>query len=354
MDVRLRTSRLTGGRRGVDTDLQVGVDQDVQGVVDKDMQRIFLLLSRELRKKDDLKPFIYHALLASFLAYKTEHISPGEDAATADGDVGRRLMRLRQIFAEHTRPALSPLQYEICALCSPRRSPATLVRHDGILYVACRGTQTWEDKLADIHVTLVPSNTSELLPGRGRVHAGFFDVFRDLAVPVLERIDELAGQDRVVFCGHSLGGAVALLLALAYALQRNEQTNGTYRAEVVTFGCPRVGDVYLGERLEKHTCHRRMFMRDDPVAGVPSPETLTLVGLAQHYDEHHAQDHWELCCGEVAKRSIARYPEIKLLVSGVLLHMNEHRLSTYAKSLKDHSDMQATTVKRRERPTGRR
>lgn len=108
----------------------------------------------------------------------------------------------------------------------------------------------------------------------------------------------------------------------------------------------------LGELLEKYTEHCRMFMHDDPVAGVPSPHTLELVRLAQD-DVHHADFHWELSCGKVAELSIARKPVVRLLMPSALLGIKQHRLSTYARSLKDHSDIQATIVNRRNRLEGR-
>jgi len=65
------------------------------------------------------------------------------------------------------------------------------------------------------------------------VHAGFQDGAAALLPPLLE----LLGDEAVHCTGHSLGGAMATLVALALAANRT--------VSCTTFGCPRVGDAAL-------------------------------------------------------------------------------------------------------------
>jgi hypothetical protein len=93
-------------------------------------------------------------------------------------------------------------------------------------FVVFRGTQAGKllDLVADVRFRL---RTWE---GPGRAHEGFLAAWRSLDEPIAAWIQG-AGARRLVVSGHSLGAAMATLLAAA----RPE-------AELVTFGSPRVGD----------------------------------------------------------------------------------------------------------------
>ena len=132
--------------------------------------------------------------------------------------------------------------------------PATLFAHadthsqafgshradDGLSFIAVRGTQpdALQDILTDAMVLPVPP------PGGapGRVHRGF----RDAAAGLLDdgRITAWLASwpdgppRRLVVCGHSLGGAVATLLAAPLTAQR-----------LVSLGSPRLADPVYGQFL---------------------------------------------------------------------------------------------------------
>ena len=97
--------------------------------------------------------------------------------------------------------------------------------------VATRGTRMEHspaDGLADAHAAITSFS------GFGQVHAGFHNAYRSI-VPNLARDERRIMDADVVHCvGHSLGGAIATLLAVEYGLRRPN-------VKLYTFGSPRVG-----------------------------------------------------------------------------------------------------------------
>lgn len=100
------------------------------------------------------------------------------------------------------------------------------------LVIAVRGTRPemgYPDLLTDLNIS-----TKREMPGVGPVHAGFYDVYNSL-LPTLTAAQQVIAASDVVHCvGHSLGGAVANLIAL-HLVQRGANT------KLYTFGAPRVG-----------------------------------------------------------------------------------------------------------------
>ena len=100
------------------------------------------------------------------------------------------------------------------------------------LVIAVRGTRPemgYPDLLTDANIS-----TKRNMPFVGPVHAGFYDVYKSI-LPTLKSANDLISSSDVVHCvGHSLGGAVANLVALHMA------TKGA-NTRLYTFGAPRVG-----------------------------------------------------------------------------------------------------------------
>jgi Lipase (class 3) len=118
--------------------------------------------------------------------------------------------------------------------------PCTLDRKEGFfllafseypvksVYVACRGSVYNEDWSTNFKV--VPRCTTY-----GWVHSGFYQRSKAISVSFLHSL-HMQGY-RIVFCGHSLGGATAFLSALGYI-------SGFFDTEAlcITFGQPLVGN----------------------------------------------------------------------------------------------------------------
>lgn len=95
-----------------------------------------------------------------------------------------------------------------------------------------------------------------------RVHAGFWGEYESLRMAIARVLMDNPGK-LVRICGHSLGGALALLAAAeAAALRRDVQ--------LVTLGCPRVGDWAFTRHLKRMGVkHLRVVHGFDVVPRIP-------------------------------------------------------------------------------------
>lgn len=137
--------------------------------------------------------------------------------------------------------------------------------------VSLRGTRSFSDLVADMHVGMVPySNLRYSLPycgDRCRIHKGFAASFANTLKSIDETLEkELLSSEsyELVIVGHSMGGSVALLLALHYL------DLGYHRVTLVTMGMPLVGnqeftswaDYVLGSFMPiQHDSFQRKFIR---------------------------------------------------------------------------------------------
>ena len=120
-------------------------------------------------------------------------------------------------------------------------SGATVFRDESsnTIVVACRGSANIKNFSTNLKFDLVPATRLSLTnpPEQARVHKGFQDaslgLWKVLSQPLLEEVSRLDSPS-VIFTGHSLGGATALLCATHYTAS----TDG--RPTVVTFGGPRL------------------------------------------------------------------------------------------------------------------
>ena len=104
--------------------------------------------------------------------------------------------------------------------------------------VAFRGTKKWSDWLTNLALWRVSTSA-------GRLHRGYYDAWRAMESRALQLIGTTAGAP-TVFTGHSMGGALAVLAALAV------QTHGVRVRSVVTFGQPQIGDIHFSRHVESN------------------------------------------------------------------------------------------------------
>ncbi|MQU16629.1 lipase family protein [Pseudomonas helleri] len=132
---------------------------------------------------------------------------------------------------------------------------------DEIILIVIRGTiEMSRDALRDLDAFQVPFEE-----GVGTVHRGFYEAAKqayDFAYKYLEKF--YAGQ-KLLICGHSLGGAIALILS--EMLRRMPER---YDILLYTYGAPRAGDSTFVEAA-KPLVHHRMVNHNDPVPSVPAP-----------------------------------------------------------------------------------
>jgi triacylglycerol lipase len=136
---------------------------------------------------------------------------------------------------------------------------AFLAWTDEVLLVAFRGTDAGDDWLDNLQVTAIkpPHGTY------GKVHKGFFQAFQRVEGSLRTALAG-AGSKAVWITGHSLGGALATVAAA-------ELEALLPRAQVVTFGQPRVGFAELKAYVDGAYGGRyhRFVNRRDPVTRVP-------------------------------------------------------------------------------------
>lgn len=135
---------------------------------------------------------------------------------------------------------------------------AFITHNDRVMLISLRGTQEKPDILRDMDARQVP-----YAEGVGQAHRGFYGAFQAAKVFVERYMEAFyTGEQTVIVCGHSLGGAIALLLAEWI------RTNWSQDIQLYTFGAPRAGDRKFAQGAQALT-HHRLVNHNDPVPAVP-------------------------------------------------------------------------------------
>jgi hypothetical protein len=130
-------------------------------------------------------------------------------------------------------------------------------RIDDIVYVAFKGTNDVSDVIIDINCFIMEN-----------IHAGFHKVFYEVENELTTDLNTQKNKchiHKIVFTGHSLGGAIATIAGHFYAEKFPD-----CMVEVVTFGSPKVGNSEFVKEFNKrvYTC-LRLFNSEDPIPLVP-------------------------------------------------------------------------------------
>jgi triacylglycerol lipase len=181
------------------------------------------------------------------------------------------------------------------------------------LVIACRGTQPTEfnDIKADLNAVPVVAETVS------RVHKGFKDEVDELWPMILEDIDRKKNQKKKLwFCGHSLGAAMATIMASRCHLYEN--INAV--EELYTFGSPRVGWRKYCKSLGVK--HHRWVNNNDIVTRVP----LAAMGFV-----HDGQEHYMNAYGEY--RKLTTWQRTKDRFRGMWMGIKQGNIDNFS----DHS-----------------
>lgn len=135
---------------------------------------------------------------------------------------------------------------------------AFVTHNDRMILISVRGTEGLRDWLRDFDARQIVVDEF-----KGEVHRGFHGAFIAVEAFVRRYLNRfyIEGQS-IIVCGHSLGGAIALLLA--EYLRRKWSEN----LQLYTFGAPRAGNATFVESA-KGLVHHRLVNHNDPVPGVP-------------------------------------------------------------------------------------
>lgn len=149
-----------------------------------------------------------------------------------------------------------------------------------VVEVAFRGTENIENWISNLNVLLTPMPTDEKA---GEVHAGFAECYTSLQEDLLQQIQrclalegvsELSPSVLVLATGHSLGGALAQLLAYDLACKGCTTC-------CVSFGAPKVGDGEWAGSYNKRVGRTLRFVNKfDPVPRLPPGDSEPIVNDA--------------------------------------------------------------------------
>ena len=162
--------------------------------------------------------------------------------------------------------SLSRLEPLLQVIDPESESGATIFRDNGgkdnvkRLIVACRGSANPKNFGTNLKFNLVPATRlSQPTPSGSMVHEGFQDsslgLWKELAQPLLSRIKEEEDVAEIVFTGHSLGAANALLTSVHYRTSMSSASSLS-RPSIVTFGGPKLCNAILAR-----------FIRNDALEG---------------------------------------------------------------------------------------
>ena len=127
------------------------------------------------------------------------------------------------------------------------------------LVVACRGSASPKNFGTNLKFNLVPATrlSQSKIPPDAMVHQGFQDasygLWRELGPPLMKMLikdDASSTPSNVVFTGHSLGAATALLCSVHYRASFNNGSCGSIPSPcIITFGGPKLCNGILAQYL---------------------------------------------------------------------------------------------------------
>jgi len=192
-------------------------------------------------------------------------------------------------------------------------------KHD--LVIACRGTEPTEfnDIKADLKAMPVIAETVS------RVHRGFKKEVDDLWPMVLEDLERTVNDKKKIwFCGHSLGAAMATIMASRCHLYPDVEPV----QELYTYGSPRVGWPTYCNSLG--VTHHRWKNNNDIVTSVP----LAIMGY-----RHHGEEHYINAYGNIRKPTAWQLIKDKLrgmwmgIKKGKIDNFSDHSMVEYVRHL---------------------
>ena len=196
-------------------------------------------------------------------------------------------------------------------------------KHD--IVIACRGTEPTElnDIKADLKAAPVMAETI------GRVHRGFKDEVDELWPMVKEDLQRVGKTRKAWFCGHSLGAAMATLMAS----RAEDDPAAPHIEELYTFGSPRVGWRKFVNSLD--VVHHRWVNNNDIVTRVP----LAAMGY-----KHDGTEHYTNAYGKVRKLTLWQRTKDRFrgmwmgLKKGSVDNFSDHSMTNYIANLEVYAN----------------
>lgn len=175
-------------------------------------------------------------------------------------------------------------ELEASALGASAEKIGFIARRGTDVMVVFRGTVTeaeWQADAFMVQTNYDPPGTS----GRGKVHVGFYQTFLSCSGQILDGLKPYLTGHTIYVAGHSLGAALAVLLASYLKL-----TNKNIPVSMYNFGCPRVGNPdFVNQYNSLIQSSWRVVNKYDPVPKIP--DTSVNIGGHSYTYEHVQNDH---------------------------------------------------------------
>ena len=145
--------------------------------------------------------------------------------------------------------------------------------------IACRGTEPKQlkDIATDLKIRRVPAAT-----GIGKVHRGFKLYTDKIWDSLIEFLKSNKSENKELWItGHSLGGAMATVMAKRFA-EKNELKTPTM---LFTYGSPRVGNSDYVNSVDKEIVHHRFMNDGDIVTKIPTAPLYFHCGFLHHINK---------------------------------------------------------------------
>lgn len=161
-----------------------------------------------------------------------------------------------QILAKYAQYAIDSYE-DNENMISVEHTVANIHEETDSTIITVRGTDDCRDWAFNFYKCQVPFYINQ--NSYGQVHKGFYNTMKSL-LPYLV----IGKQKPLYLVGHSLGGAVAVLLGLHLAVTRPSQN-----ICVITFGAPRIGDRELQNKQVTNLRIYRIFNPKDMITYLP-------------------------------------------------------------------------------------
>jgi hypothetical protein len=223
----------------------------------------------------------------------------------------------------YEQPSVIKLAYPLAIIIDRPPDFAFVVKIEGIIHVATRGTANKAQLLSDLNF---PRENCEF--AEGAVHSGMLAGHRNLFADKLAAVKSMGSADAVLFEGHSRGATIAILDAAAFFGK-----NGRDIAAVYPFAPCRPGDAkfrdFYDARLQARTFN---FVHSADIVPRETPYILgnRHVGTEIWFDvlgvPHVEAPLWAKALSDLADIYAAwRHGKLALL--------DDHHVSTYVKLL---------------------
>jgi len=161
-----------------------------------------------------------------------------------------------------------------------------IAQEDKVAIIAFRGTGSVQNVCTDLKLLLAPVKAPYIAAlaqeshiDNVKVHAGFQDALMAIHTELIEIVTEL-NCSTIWITGHSLGGALATLVAVELHLAMAQRSHGQMSVALCTFGSPRVGNYAFTQLVQVSACSSVRVVADtDPV-----PSFLAAFRACLHYE----------------------------------------------------------------------